>query len=355
MRIAGKFQEFIRDALATNYSHDDAFTNKDLRLITTILSLTADFNRDFHSMSHSHSLKTVDKDDFSFGDTTPVSCKSGGITCSVANDALMEYPELEEFIPTDLAIDEPAEDIMEWIGMVRLGSHGMELGTFGPTMLANAFHEQSQKWPAMTEQYIGKVILTVHRFFHKALELACPEPRIREKLKPIILDELLDRYSEGKKQAMTLVAIERERRPYTLSEVFSQNLQASRGRRIANALYSSTRVASGIRVVDHNKIETAITNRSNDIYEKEDIHDILESYYNVACKRFVDNVWHQVVDHVLMSGPTSPLRLFSEQWAFNLDSMKMELEAGESRGVSERREALRKRIRDLKEPMDVLR
>ena len=75
-----------------------------------------------------------------------------------------------------------------------------------------------------------------------------------------------------------------------------------------------------------------------------EIHDLLEAYYNVACKRFVDNVWHQAVDHVLLSGFTSLLGPFSEQWVISLDTEKLKAVAGEPHGVTEKREALRRRL-----------
>jgi len=374
MRVASKFQEFVRDALAANYSYDDAFgeTNK-LRLITTIVNLTANFSRDFDSISHSHKFKpaqAVKSHDWAVAEaraSTPVTPKSD--TTDEEGDhvmmsgALAEYPELEGLIVTDRKNGQPTDDIMQWIGQMRLGSRGVELGTFGPAMLASAFREQSQNWRAMTEQYISNVILAVHQFFHKALEFACPDARTCERLMPSIMDELLERYNEGMKHARMLVAVEREKRPYTLSEMFNRNLQTSRGRRVAAALATKARNEwskggsheSPKLVVEYKDIETAITNRSNEAYEKEDIHDILEAYYNVARKRFVDNVWHQAVDHVLLSGPTSPLGLFSEQWVIQLDKEKLEMVAGEPLGVTERREALSKRMLDLKEAMNVLR
>ncbi|KAK0714521.1 interferon-induced GTP-binding protein mx2 [Lasiosphaeris hirsuta] len=356
MRAASKFQEFVRDALAANYSYDEAFgESNELRLITTIVNLTADFSRDFDSISHSHRFKPA---------KAAKPHDWAGDYVMMMSSVLAEYPELEGLIVTDRKNDQPTDDIMEWIGQMRLGSRGVELGTFGPAMLASAFREQSQKWRAMTEQYISNVILAVHQFFHKALELACPDARTRERLKPSIMDELLERYNEGMNHARMLVAVERVKRPYTLSEMFNRNLQTSRGHRVAAALAPKARnewTKGGSSheapklVVEYKDIETAITNRSNEAYEKEDIHDILEAYYNVARKRFVDNVWHQAVDHVLLSGPTSPLGLFSEQWVIQLDRKKLEMVAGEPLGVTERREALSKRMLDLKEAMNVLR
>jgi hypothetical protein len=110
---------------------------------------------------------------------------------------------------------------MEWMAKLRVRSCGVELGTFGSTMLTSAFREQSQKWQGLAEQYIGKVILAVHRFIYAALELACPNSRRRERLKSMIMEGLLERYAEGLKQVAMLLAVERDGKPYTLSEAFS--------------------------------------------------------------------------------------------------------------------------------------
>ncbi|KAK0616798.1 dynamin family protein [Immersiella caudata] len=372
MKVVTKFQEFVRDALAANYSHDDAFNNPDLRLITTILNVTANFNREFASLSHSHSFKAFGKDVRCDPTSSVLEIKpkviatladpevelTGDETCCVPDGAFDEYPELLDFVVTDWEVEAPEGDIMEWIGKMRRESRGVELGTFSSTMFASAFREQSQKWRGMTESYISRIILVIHRFVHRALEFACPDVRMNERLRSMIMDGLLERYHGGLKHALMLVAVEREKRPYTWSGVYSHNVQGSRGQRIADSLASKARLEHGRTskvVVDHNLISTAITNRGNVDFEKEEIHDTLAAYYNVARKRFVDNIWHQAVDHTLLSGPTSPLGLLSEQWVMTLDNGQLEIIAGELPSVIKTREALGKRILDLKEAMAILR
>jgi hypothetical protein len=48
---------------------------------------------------------------------------------------------------------------------------------------------------------------------------------------------------------------------------------------------------------------------SNVDHTVQDIHDILESYYNVARKRVVDKVNMQAVDYHLVLGPGAPRSL----------------------------------------------
>ncbi|KXH68195.1 dynamin family protein [Colletotrichum salicis] len=110
-----------------------------------------------------------------------------------------------------------------------------------------------------------------------------------------------------------------------------------------------------LTVVPLNDVADAVTNKSNTAYATETIHDTLEAYYKVAYKRFVDNVFRQAVVFQLLSGPKSPLRLFSEQWVLDLGPEMLHLVAGESTRTRDHRERLKKEIRDLGIAMEILR
>ena len=49
---------------------------------------------------------------------------------------------------------------------------------------------------------------------------------------------------------------------------------------------------------------------SNDDHAIQDLHDILQTYYKVARKRFVDSLRMQAADYHLTTGPYTPLKLF---------------------------------------------
>jgi len=88
---------------------------------------------------------------------------------------------------------------------------------------------------------------------------------------------------------------------------------------------------------------------------KEEIHDILWSYYKVARKRFVDNVYQHAIDHCLLTGPMSPLAVFTQEWVILLDAEQLETIAGESPVTKERRAALTRKIQDLEVAIQILR
>ena len=86
---------------------------------------------------------------------------------------------------------------------------------------------------------------------------------------------------------------------------------------------------------------------SNETHTVQDIHDILRSYYKVALKRFVDNVLMQATDHFLISGPETPLILFSPLFVSILSTDDMDHLAGEAMETIRLRTCLNKQLSSL--------
>jgi hypothetical protein len=107
-------------------------------------------------------------------------------------------------------------------------------------------------------------------------------------------------------------------------------------------------------VVDVNSIEHAITSKSNLEHTKEEIHDILMSYYKVAQKRLVDNEYLQAIDHDLLTSSANPLFAFSQEWVLQLSAERLGSIAGESLGSQERRKSLLKKIDELEVALQIL-
>ncbi|KAH6975067.1 dynamin family protein [Ilyonectria sp. MPI-CAGE-AT-0026] len=380
--VAGQFQALVRAGLDGDYSSTEAFANNGLRLITIVVNMTEKFNDDFLAFSHTYSfnedaeeppipeepptpevpsvlqvaVELPDSEKNYVGESDNES--ESGID-SFENPNLDDLSELDDIVTRDMETQKPGKGIMAWISRLHRQSRGLELGTFGPQLLSSAFREQSVSWGTRTEQYLSRIILAIHQFIRTALEEVCADVRVREELMSSIMPALLAGYRHGMKNAMFLLEIEREKKPYTLNHYFNSNLQKSRGIRMRNALEASARTekntAFGNLVVDLHIIPFAVSNRSNAEHAAEDLHDILHAYYKVACKRFIDNVYHQSVDHFLLSGPLSPLGVFSEQWVLRLESDKLTAIAGESRPTRDKRERLMKMIEDFEEAVKILR
>jgi hypothetical protein len=93
---------------------------------------------------------------------------------------------------------------------------------------------------------------------------------------------------------------------------------------------------------------------SNIEYVVQEIHDILKSYYKVARKRFTDNLCMQAADYHLVTGPVSPLKLFSPSFVSGLTDEQLVEIAGEDILLKRKRAALTKEIAGLEEGKRVL-
>ena len=93
---------------------------------------------------------------------------------------------------------------------------------------------------------------------------------------------------------------------------------------------------------------------SNTEHVVQEVHDILKSYYKVARKRFVDNVIMQAADYHLVTGPDSPLKLFSPSFVSDLSDEQLLEIAGEDAALKSKRAALNKEIADLEAGRKVL-
>ena len=374
--MARRFQELVDAALHTHYSIHPTFEEKkELKLITYVVNLTEMFNYNFERKAHVRSFEI-------FRSTTPPN--SDKDTESEEYDSwadehakrtgkfvedidLEQFTVLEDIVSKDCQTDDPKSGIMEWTDGLYLRSRGLDLGTFGGTILSSAFKEQSSKWAHMTKAYVSQVIVVIHRFMVTTLDILCTDMQVREEIWSSILGEVIIRYKAAIDQAMFLVSMEREKRPYTVNHYFNENLQDARGNRMAKILqgkarpelkrnnYNNSVYSSDNLIVDLDSVKNTTRNKSNAEHTKEEIHDILSAYYDVARKRFVDNVYQQAVDHCLLTGPKSPLTVFSQEWVIMLEAEQLEAIAGESPTTKERRAVLIRKIQDLEVAMQTLR
>lgn len=75
-----------------------------------------------------------------------------------------------------------------------------------------------------------------------------------------------------------------------------------------------------------------------------DLHDILKSYYKVARKRFVDVICMQAADFYLVTGPDTPIKVFSPAFVSELTT---ETIAGEDVVNKGKRAELKREIESL--------
>ncbi|KAK4181009.1 P-loop containing nucleoside triphosphate hydrolase protein [Triangularia setosa] len=380
--IADKFQELVKASLEARYYHDPAFeTSLHLKLATLMAFLAENFSREFEVKAAYRNFENRNSDDDYDGIDENVKnemnllqvlenssvCPSSSSAASEAVRMLEsatqeldpgEFPELHDIICDEYEVGYPEDGIMDWITNLYVRSRGMELGHYSDAVQASAWKEQSKKWPVMSRVFASRAIMIIQRFIANALSIVCTDSALQGTLWSCIQEEVLQRYRRATCFLEYLLSVEREFNPYTLNKHFSKARQEALADRAADHILStlpgSMQDAGDNASITIGQIRSSTKDKSNIQDVAEQLHDGLSSYYDVARKRFVDNVWAYVVQSHLLFGPNTPLKVFTQDWVIGLNAEQLEAIAGESSSVKEQRANLARKIEDLKEAKKIL-
>jgi hypothetical protein len=205
----------------------------------------------------------------------------------------------------------------------------------------------------------------VHDYITKLLARICPDKQVRDRIWTTLLaDKLRKAYNRAMDEAYSLLLIERDGRPSTYNHYFNSEVQKKRQQRLCDGFEEHVRT---YYKANHNKLGTEqqavpiaiirnlVFNKDNAQQIREDILDVLASYYKVSRKRFVDNTCRQVIGHFLLDSEDSPLKIFSPELVMGLDAEQLESIAGEDADTKDRRAMLEVEINSLETAMEVLR
>lgn len=368
--IAVKFQEVTSHALEARYGRSPHLKqNKFLRLATILVDLNSVFSEDVEKRGHTVDFNTTMS---SLEKALPpklvltkrrTSSLDGGFV-KFGDESAMEpedeYPELSDVLPGSCTLPWPeSQDILVWIDRSYRASRGFELGTFDPSILTTLFQEQSVNWEGLAMSYIKLAISSVHRFCDTLLQLLCVEDRVKSTLWSLLADKLLKRYKKTVDHVKFILQTERAGTLLTTNHYFSENLEKVRLNRLREAETqqdTEPHEAPAINQPSSMTLENVVqtTSIGNIRHTVRDIHDILSSYYEVARKRFVDTVCMQATDYHLVTGPDTPLGVFSSGFVVDLTNDQLKMIAGEDETSIQRRRAVAKEIESLIEGRRIL-
>ncbi|QBZ58491.1 hypothetical protein PoMZ_03444 [Pyricularia oryzae] len=278
---------------------------------------------------------------------------------------------------------ESDESIMEYIRKVYTNSRNAELGTasqylllilsvhcspgqFNGSLLATVFMEQSTNWQTLTKMYICIADRLVESFLKDAIKAICPDSQIEEELcKMFIRDHVGISFASAEEHAKLLLKMERGCPPWTLNDYFNDNLSKNQGSRLVSNIRKVAGVASETleewhseriaHTLTEDQLQSIAThNQSTAENMQEYIHDVLESYYKVSIKRFINNISLHIVYHDLLYAESSPLNVFNSKFVHGLGEAQLEQIAGESSLVRMERERLAQDIASFRAAFDVL-
>ncbi|KAI5242663.1 dynamin GTPase [Aureobasidium subglaciale] len=363
LEISMRFQQIVNMAMTSSYSNSDLFDKTpSLMFVTTVVNRNEDFSdaiaRHGHTFEFEKSPSTEESKDVEAERSDQVEKKESSLLVQVKLRSTKNHDDLEELIDGEhILMDKTGKNIIKWLTNLYRNSRGYELGTFDKNLLSKTMKDQSVKWDDLAKGYILDVIHMAHAFVEDLLGQVCPDDRVRDEIMHVLMEPLLEKYREAIKRSEFLLFVERSSTPITLNKYFNSNLEKSRQDRLQKTLeeksWPTESAEKGPAVLVKDLIQQNIS-MSNTKHTVLELHDILKSYYKVARKRFVDCLCMQSADFHLVTGPDSPLKLFSPQFVNSLAAEQLEDIAGEDFALKRKRTTLMKEVADLQHGKKIL-
>ncbi|KAF1921163.1 interferon-induced GTP-binding protein Mx2 [Ampelomyces quisqualis] len=365
-QLGSKFQKITQSALNGYYYGEKVFEqDTTLRLITNITKMNEAFANEVWKKGHKRHMSALADD----GGETSYELAKHDTTLETIEERKCKYLELQDIVEEEdyrCSEAKPCDEdpIASHIEQIYQDNRGPELGTFNGSILAIAFKEQSEKWEPLVLAHVSRSITAVHHYISSILAHICPDRRVLDQLWDTLLtDKLQTAYKRAMDQARFVLSIERDGMPSTYNHYFNSEVQTKRLDRLTKEMEKisvtcytdSYSKESKIQAVPFNSIKSLVEDKDNMQQIREDILDVLASYYKVARKRFVDTICRQVIGHFLLDGKESPLRVFSTELVNGLDDEVLEAIAGEDEETRQRRKRLEAEVKSLEEAVKLLR
>ncbi|KAJ3942724.1 uncharacterized protein N0V96_006945 [Colletotrichum fioriniae] len=386
-KIVSRFTELKNFGLDAYYTGDPVFdTRPELRLATRIREMNTAFSSMFFKKAHTRDFDDLiekksndtegspsedddDYDDSPLKDSSDEDEDDSGKDEDATRDDLYriafpvpsgEYGELDAILSDPCRCPAPLKDsILRHLQQLYLRSRGFEMGTFGSHMLPTAFKEQSKKWESITLAHVSNAILVVHHFIHGVVKESCSDEQVFDALWSSILENLIGRYQMAMDQAKLLIHVEREGRSITYNPAFDRALNKIKAARSAKK-FENLKVSLNLEYapadyVRYEDLKKQVTHEKGTSATSCVIHDVLQSYYEVASARFSDMICAQVVDYFLLGAEDGPLNVLSANRIFKMTAEQLEMVAGEDTLSKSAREILKNDIMLFEQGKKVLR
>ena len=315
--IATKYQRQVTDSLRGNYEASlDA--QHPLKLRMHLHSLAEDFKDEITHFGHARVFRTV-------------------------NGA-----EDNEFMRK---LDHLDEDIYNWIRTIYRESRGAELpGTVNPAVLENMFRQQSAPWEEIASTYLVNAEAAVKAFNEAAYIKLVTDETMRDKIRARLDGNASYAMLQAMNHLQEVLSDERDGILQTVNHYFADTVQRIRQDRVLARL-KAIGLQDGYQGISLQKI-TEAAHLSNEDQAVNDIHDVLKAYYQVAVKRFMDNVLKSVVERHLI-GLDGPVMTFTPEYVGNLVDADLADLAAESYKTSSVRVDISQRATRLSEALKV--
>lgn len=318
IEIATEFQSSAKNSLMGFYEMD-CLTQKSLRVRMHIQNLNEEFSDKVWRFGHTKS----------FNGKPSIPHEAGNVPLDPEEEALSIY---------------------DWIKDAYRQSRGAELpGMVNPGVVQLLFKMQTTKWEKLAANHIARVKQHVEQFNIDLLRQKCPDDSLRQKIWMRLRPMFAAVYKRADEELRAILEDERGGILLTYNHYYAANLDNSRKQRILSVIKVTTGTDADIQP---DAVVARSTYSSNEDQAVNEIHDVLQAFYKVARKRFVDCVALQVIERHFL-GPSGPIRSFSPTFVGSLSPEELRAIAGEEQTIIEKRKNLTAKLERLQGAQEI--
>lgn len=376
--IAAQFESISKDALSANYCRHEIFEeDHKLRFPTLVVDRSDRFAEDIKRKGHTVQFKATEDDeddeDNPFEEPHRYEARQTKILPPSFDEVddnevnldsnSSEYPELLDVLRLNLNVSPTTKrDILTWIEGEYRKARGYSLDLMDPNILPMLWQKQSSNWQGIALSFMNDIVIFVHDFICRLLRHVCPDSKVRGGLLAFIMDDLLDKYTVAIKHVEFILRVERHGTLLTKNHYFGDTLGKMRNDRLIKAMkqheFRATRMGvTGnpvLNVVSVSSMTSALS-QGNLEHAVDDIHTVLNAYYKVVMKRFIDTVVTQGADYHLLTGDESPLKILTPLFISSMTLEQLDEIAGEDLITKRERQELKEEILALEHGRKLLR
>ena len=254
-------------------------------------------------------------------------------------------------------------NIYEWIRRTLADNRGTELpGTLNSAILPVLFRKQADKWKDIAGQHFSRIRRTTVSSMTAMLAHTCVDDLTRSKVERIINDANKAAMKRGVDRLEALNKDVLDRPLQTSDSAFEESVRAARLARFKNALerFASFNKSDSpdqptdqliLKIRDQEALfnELHISNARN---LEDEVHDILEAYYNLAIKKYIENV-NEIVVQRYLDDANGPVLQFSPRYIVGLNDAQIEELAAEHENVVVRRQREERTLANLRRAEEI--
>ncbi|KAH0538175.1 hypothetical protein FGG08_005233 [Glutinoglossum americanum] len=240
-------------------------------------------------------------------------------------------------------------------------SRGRELpGTFNPLLIGELFHEQASPWRALATEHLERVWKATKVFLEDAIK-SLTDLRTYDALFRYRIDGILEEKLQRGRKTLDRLMEDCDKHPITYNHYFIENLQKSVRKRREEEVSKRLKVffpksIYGDQIFEafsfRGLLDTLLSQTEADIdtHACIELLDLMEAYYEVALKKFVDDVAVQAVEDLI----GSLWSIFYPPAVATMDADLIEKIAAETPDVQEQRLQLKRKLDTLQKGMETL-